>query len=114
MIIKIGQFHYVNTDKIVRVRSTDANGLIVTFDALEIRLKLDSIEAERLLDWCANQVLDRLDVANDGDLQEIQEAASVLPDGVIEKAKARRRAIESTRLEAALNLDIHKIMKESK
>ncbi len=128
-LIKLGQLHYVDTDKIVRVKAdVDGNLLQVTYVDLQANYKLDSDEAERILDWCANTVqkqialaeagksiaelvnegaaeliLDRLDAADDGDLQEIQRDASLLPPDVLERVKARRMANEAFLLAAYLN-----------
>ena len=121
----------MNTDKIVRVRPGIASSvdlLIVTLDCVEITYRLGSVEAERILDWCAKTVsdqlklaeadksianlvnegaaemiLDRLDATDDGDLQEIQRNASVLPPDVLESVKARRMANEAFLLATYLN-----------
>ena len=129
-LLKIGQLQYVDTDKIVRVKGdADINTLMVSYLDLDTTYKLDSVEAERILDWCANTVskqielaplkersildlmheksaeliLDRLDAADDGDLQEIQRDASLLPPDVLETVKARRMANDALQLALFLN-----------
>ena len=129
MLLKIGQLDYLDTDKIVRVRAdVGRKQLTLTMTGVVWTFRLDSVEAERILDWCANTVqsqlklaeagksianlvnegaaeliLDRLDAADDGDLQEIQRDASLLPPDVLERVKARRMANEAFLLATYLN-----------
>lgn len=91
-ILKLGENWYVRADMIASVQQA-SDVLFVTVGNDSLTLRPESHEAKVVLDWFAENLAERLEDANDGDLQEIQTEAhdaGILTDAIIAKCIARR------------------------